>query len=320
MFLRTVTIYFVLQLRFQVDEIGAVTAHPHQEIIRYEHKNVKWTLKHVHYYSDALACGLVDAGLQSGDVMLSWLPMHFAEQVSVYFNLLQPDNIDLQATLLFGDVGSLICERHFCGGLSLVSLICLHPALLFLHQHILQFACSKAGFLLYHLDPNPELAKSNPEAAKAALAKALELTKANVLFTQEAGDDVNYVHLTTGVIPEIRIFDFGEGMPFFTPRYPHLRFPVHTGYSIVDKEGMFAYKHFLLPSNNLDSLLRETGCKALDGKTPLLGELVLDKDGIPVSTGKVMTNEDVFKAKVWPEFTSILSREYKEIPGLGVVF
>lgn len=58
------------------------TDHPHQEIIRYEHKNVKWTLKHVNYYSDALACGLVDAGLQPGDVVLSWLPMHFAEQVS----------------------------------------------------------------------------------------------------------------------------------------------------------------------------------------------------------------------------------------------
>lgn len=57
--------------------------HPHQEIIRYEHKNVKWTLKHVNYYADALACGLVDSGLQPGDVVLSWLPMHFAEQVSL---------------------------------------------------------------------------------------------------------------------------------------------------------------------------------------------------------------------------------------------
>ena len=97
------------------------SAHPHQEIIRYEHKNVKWTLKHVNYYSDALACGLVDAGLQPGDVMLSWLPMHFAEQVSLYFNLLQPDNIDLQAAPLVGDVGSLFCERLFCGGLRSVS-------------------------------------------------------------------------------------------------------------------------------------------------------------------------------------------------------
>ena len=78
------------------------SAHPHQEIIRYEHKNTKWTLKHVNYYSDALACGLVDAGLQPGDVMLSWLPMHFAEQVSLYFNLLKPDNINLQAALLVG--------------------------------------------------------------------------------------------------------------------------------------------------------------------------------------------------------------------------
>ena len=128
---------------------------------------------------------------------------------------------------------------------------------------------------------------------------------------------MNYVNLTEGVVPEIRIFDFADGMPFFTPRYPHLRFPVHTGYSIVDKEGMYAFKHFLVPSNNLDSMLRGT---ALDGKTPLLGELVLDSDVIPVKTGTVMTNEEVFKAKAWPEFSSILSREYKEIGGVGVVF
>ena len=62
--------------------------HPHQEIIRYEHKNVKWTLKHVNYYSDALACGLVDAGLKPGDVMLSWLPLHIAEQVCIVFYLI----------------------------------------------------------------------------------------------------------------------------------------------------------------------------------------------------------------------------------------
>lgn len=239
--------------------------HPHQEIVRYEHKNVKWTLKHVNYYSDALACGLLDSGLKPGDVVLSWLPMHFAE------------------------------------------------------THILQFACSKAGFLLYHLDPNPELAKSDPEAAKKNLAKALELTEANVLITQEAGDDVNYIDLTTGVIPEIRIFDFEEAAQFFTPRYPHLRFPVHTGFSVVDKEGMMAFKHFLLPSNNLDALIRDSGSNELDGKTPLLGELVLDKDGVPVKTGKIMTNEEVFNAKVWSEFTSILNREYKEIAGVGVV-
>jgi len=240
--------------------------HPHQEVLRYEHKNVKWTLKHVNYYADALACGMVDAGLQPGDKVLSWLPLHFAE------------------------------------------------------QHILQFACSKAGFLLYNLDPNPALAKADPAAAKRALAKALELTEANVVITQEAGNDVNYIDLTTGVIPEIRIFDFADGMPFITPRYPHVRFAVHTGYSIVDKEGMYAFKHFLVPSNNLEALLRDTGCPALDGKTPLLGELVLDEEGIPTKIGKAMTNEEVFNTNTWPELSSILNREYKEIPGVGVVF
>lgn len=239
--------------------------HPHQEIIRYEHKNVKWTLKHVDYYADALATGLVDAGLKPGDKVLSWLPLHIAE------------------------------------------------------QHILQFACSKAGMVLYQLDPNPELARSNPEKAKEALAKALELTEANILFTQEAGDDVNYINLTAGVIPEVRIFDFGDGMPFFTPRYPHLRFPVHTGFTITDNEGMYLFKHFLVPSDDLDDRLRGAGCGDLDGKTPLLGELVCDADGVPTKIGKVMTNEEVYKAKVWPEFTSILSREYKEIPGVGVI-
>lgn len=243
------------------------TDHPHQEIIRYEHKNVKWTLKHVDYYSESLATGLVDAGLKPGDKVLSWLPLHFAE------------------------------------------------------QHILQFACSKAGFLLYHLNPAPELAKSDPEKAKEALSKALELTEANIFFTQEAGDDVNYIHLTTGVIPEIRIFDFGEGMPFFTPRYPHLRFPVHTGFTITDNPGMYLFKHFLVPSNNLDTLMSGIlGGKTLDGKTPLLGELVCDKNGVPTKLGEVLTNEEVYNAKAWPELTSILSREYKEIPGIGNVF
>lgn len=188
-------------------------------------------------------------------------------------------------------------------------------------QHILQFACSKAGLILYSLDPNPELAKQDPTKAKEALAKALELTNATILISQEAGDDVNYITLCEGVVPEIRIFDFSEGCQFFTPRYPHLRFPVHTGYTCTDNEGMFLFRHFLVPSNNLDALLRGTGCKALDGKTPLLGELVYGKDGVPTKIGKVLTNEEVFKAKdTWVQFSSILSREYQEVPGVGVVF
>ena len=71
------------------------TDHPHMEIVRYEHKNVKWTLKHVNYYSDALACGFLDAGLQPGDVVLSWLPGHFAEQVSSVLPMKLQSNAEL---------------------------------------------------------------------------------------------------------------------------------------------------------------------------------------------------------------------------------
>lgn len=61
---------------------------PHVDVIRYEHKNLKWTLKNVDKNSDALAIGLLDQGFTKGDVVLSWLPDHFAEQVSFYHNVL----------------------------------------------------------------------------------------------------------------------------------------------------------------------------------------------------------------------------------------
>ena len=54
---------------------------PHVEAVRYEHKNVKWTMKHVDYHSDSLAIGLLENGLAPGDTVLSWLPLHFGEQV-----------------------------------------------------------------------------------------------------------------------------------------------------------------------------------------------------------------------------------------------
>jgi hypothetical protein len=83
--------------------------HPHQEIIRYEHKNVKWTLKHVNYYSDALACGLLDAGLQPGDVVLSWLPLHFSEQVSLcsLIACIVMQSYDRWRLLYWGTLGNL---------------------------------------------------------------------------------------------------------------------------------------------------------------------------------------------------------------------
>ena len=54
---------------------------PYKDVVRYEHKNRKWNLQHVDFYSEALAIGLLENGLQPGDVVLSWLPAHFSESV-----------------------------------------------------------------------------------------------------------------------------------------------------------------------------------------------------------------------------------------------
>lgn len=236
---------------------------PHVDVARYEHKNLKMTLKGVDYNADALAAGLLGCGLVPGDVVLSWLPSHFAE------------------------------------------------------QHVLQFACSKAGLTLYSLDPS--LATTNPSAAKEALAKALELTEANVLISQEAGDDTNYIRLVEDVIPETRIFNVDDGMQFITPRFPHLRLPIHTGFDYTDKAGMIPLSDMLCPTDDVEATLEATG-KTISGKTALLGELVLGNDGIPTKKGKTLSNDEVVKSGVWPEFSSILKKEYREVKGVGVVF
>jgi hypothetical protein len=61
---------------------------PHVDVVRYEHKNRKWSLSHVDYYSEALAIGFIENGLQPGDVLLSYLPLHFSESVSSHKLLL----------------------------------------------------------------------------------------------------------------------------------------------------------------------------------------------------------------------------------------
>ena len=61
---------------------------PYKDVVRYEHKNRKWNLQHVDFYSEALAIGLLENGLQPGDVVLSWLPAHFSESVSKSFHYL----------------------------------------------------------------------------------------------------------------------------------------------------------------------------------------------------------------------------------------
>jgi hypothetical protein len=51
------------------------------DVVKYAHKNRTWTVQHVHYYSEALAIGLLENGFRTGDVVLSYLPAHLSEQV-----------------------------------------------------------------------------------------------------------------------------------------------------------------------------------------------------------------------------------------------
>ncbi len=59
------------------------TENPYKDVVRYEFKNRKWNLQHVDFYSESLAIGLLESGLQPGDVVLSWLPGHFSESVRI---------------------------------------------------------------------------------------------------------------------------------------------------------------------------------------------------------------------------------------------
>jgi hypothetical protein len=177
---------------------------------------------------------------------------------------------------------------------------------------VLQFACSKAGLVLYTLEAQPD----DQDASADALAAALALTQANMLVTPEAYNDTNYVRLTESVIPELRIFTQESGLPFVTPRFPHLRYAVHTGFDQDDKFGWLPYRYFLVPSddNNLDS--------ALSADTPLAGSFKVDAaTGIPTAVGATLTNQQVLDTKnLWPSFTDILQKKFHEVEGVGVTF
>eukprot|EP00527_Entomoneis_sp_CCMP2396_P002078 CAMPEP_0198143020 /NCGR_PEP_ID=MMETSP1443-20131203/5651_1 /TAXON_ID=186043 /ORGANISM="Entomoneis sp., Strain CCMP2396" /LENGTH=278 /DNA_ID=CAMNT_0043806157 /DNA_START=185 /DNA_END=1021 /DNA_ORIENTATION=+ len=236
---------------------------PHVNVVRYEHKNLLFTLHHVQFNSEAMAIGFLEAGLIPGDVVLSWLPEHFAENM------------------------------------------------------ILQFACSKAGLVLYQLDP--EMAVNDPESSKVALRKALALTKANVFVSQEAGSDVNYINLTHEVIPELDAQDMMEGMPFLTPRFPHLRYCLQTGFEDEDAEGWYRYAYFIVPGDNYENLLLASNV-TLGPDTPLFGQLELNAHGIPEAVGKPLTNAQVIEQKAWPTYCNILEKNFHNVEGVGVIF
>jgi len=180
-------------------------------------------------------------------------------------------------------------------------------------QMVLQFACSKSGLILYTLDPT---AATSPEAAEKSLKAALELSNANVLVSQEAGNDVNYVRLAQSVIPELRVYSTSSGAPFVTPRFPHLRLCIHTGFDQDDKYGWLPLRHCVVPSDNLKDYV---DAASIGPKTPLAGEFKLDKDGVPTGTS-VLTNEDVLKKNAWPTYSAILNKKFHQVEGVGVVF
>jgi hypothetical protein len=58
---------------------------PHMNAVRYEHKNQKYAFKDLEYFAESIACGFTEQGFRPGDKVLSWLPLHFSEQVSHVF-------------------------------------------------------------------------------------------------------------------------------------------------------------------------------------------------------------------------------------------
>lgn len=182
---------------------------------------------------------------------------------------------------------------------------------------VLQFACSKAGLLLYTLDPATAI--TEPETATKALEAALKLSKANILISQEAGNDVDYIRLAHRVIPELRFFDHSSGLPFVTPRFPHVRLCIHTGFDQDDKEGWIPLRHMIVPSNNLSDYV--AGGAANHATTPLAGQFVVDATtGIPTGIATPLTNEQVVATNIWPTYTKILQKDYHAVEGVGVIF
>ena len=180
---------------------------------------------------------------------------------------------------------------------------------------VLQFACSRAGLLLYNLDPS--LAIQDPTKSSEALKAALELTKANVLISQEAADDVNYVRIVHDLIPELKAFRVTEGMPFVTPRFPDLRMCILSGFDDDDKHCWFPLRHMIVPSNNLQAYVDES---SITDKIPLAGSLKLTPEGVPTALDKPKTHSQIVKDNLWPVYCSILNKEFQDVEGIGVEF
>jgi hypothetical protein len=182
---------------------------------------------------------------------------------------------------------------------------------------VLQFACAKSGLILYNLDITETLTSSTREKAQEAIRAALTLSEANVFILPEHHNDVNYLHLMRDVMPETRMFDVNIGLPFFSPGFPHVRMPIHTGFDFDDDyPGFYLLKHMVVPSNNLEYYVDPS---ALKESTPLVGQFVVE-DHVPVKLGKPLTHAQVVEQKHWPTYAKVLAQEFHQVPGVGVIF
>jgi hypothetical protein len=180
---------------------------------------------------------------------------------------------------------------------------------------ILQFSCSKAGLVLYNLDPT--VAVEDPSKAKEIIKEALTLTKANIYISFEAANDVNYIRLFESIVPELSYFDISSGMPFLTPRYPDLRMCFHTGMDQNQKWGWMPIHVMSVPSNNLKDYI---DFKLIHHDTPLAGQFIYDANGIPIKLDKTLTNAEVYNTKHWSTYCKILERQFHVVDGVGVKF
>jgi hypothetical protein len=183
-----------------------------------------------------------------------------------------------------------------------------------MEQMVLQFACAKAGLVLYTLDP--ALAANDAGLASQALEKALAASKANILVSQEADENVNYIRLVQSVVPELRIYCSSSGLPFVTPRFPSLRMCIHTGFDEDEKYGWQLLRHMVVPSDNLADYVAVPPSP----QTPLAGTFALDAEEVPTGVGPTLSNEQVWSGGAWPTVSSILKKEFHTVEGVGVVF
>jgi hypothetical protein len=61
-----------------------VADNPYTDVVQYEHQNRTFTVNDIEKNAEALAIGIAENGLQTGDVVLSYLPERFNEQVRVW--------------------------------------------------------------------------------------------------------------------------------------------------------------------------------------------------------------------------------------------